>query len=105
MQTFGDMLRQLRAGVGRDTIDQLTVITEQLCCEYVSRRPEDLREDAHHQLEYVQRLLERPTRLSEHRDRRAWSLPDPVGLVTLGDSLFNLISACALLLDAGQQTV
>lgn len=28
-----------RTDVGRDTIDQLTVITEQLCCEYVSRPP------------------------------------------------------------------
>jgi transcriptional regulator with XRE-family HTH domain len=66
---FSDLLRKIhRTDVGRDTIDQLTVITEQLCCEYVSRRPEELREDAHHQLEYVQRLLEGPTRLSEHRD-------------------------------------
>ncbi len=66
---FSDLLRKIhRTDVGRDTIDQLTVITEQLCCEYVSRRPEELHEDAHHQLEYVQRLLEGPTRLSEHRD-------------------------------------
>jgi transcriptional regulator with XRE-family HTH domain len=66
---FSDLLRKIhRTDVGRDTIDQLTVITEQLCCEYVSRRPEELREDAHHQLEYIQRLLEGPTRLSEHRE-------------------------------------
>lgn len=66
---FSDLVRKIhRTDVGRDTIDQLTVITEQLCCEYVSRRPEELREDAHHQLEYVQRLLEGPTRLSEHRE-------------------------------------
>jgi transcriptional regulator with XRE-family HTH domain len=66
---FSDLMRKIhRTDVGRDTIDQLTVITEQLCCEYVSRRPEELREDAQHQLEYIQRLLEGPTRLSEHRE-------------------------------------
>jgi transcriptional regulator with XRE-family HTH domain len=73
---FSDLMRKIhRTDVGRDTIHQLTVITEQLCCEYVSRRPEELREDAHHQLEYVQRLLAGPTRLSEHRDLLviAWS--------------------------------
>jgi transcriptional regulator with XRE-family HTH domain len=66
---FSDLMRKIhRTDVGRDTIDQLTVITEQLCCEYVSRPPEELREDAHHQLEYVQRLLEGSTRLGEHRE-------------------------------------
>ncbi|MGH3833656.1 MAG: helix-turn-helix domain-containing protein [Pseudonocardiaceae bacterium] len=66
---FSDLIRKIhRTDVGRDTIDQLTVITEQLCCEYVSRRPEELREDARYQIEYIQRLLEGPTRLSEHRE-------------------------------------
>lgn len=66
---FSDLLRKIhRTDVGRDTIDHLTVITEQLCCEYVARRPEELREDAHHQLEYVQRLFAGPTRLNEHRE-------------------------------------
>lgn len=73
MQTFGDTLRRLRmskihrAGVGRDTIDQLNVITEQLCCEY-SGPPDELRDDARHQLDYVQRLLRGPTRLGQHRE-------------------------------------
>jgi transcriptional regulator with XRE-family HTH domain len=66
---FSDLMRKIhRTDVGPDTIDQLTVITEQLCCEYVSRPPDELRDDAHDQLEYVQRLLEGPTRLSEHRE-------------------------------------
>jgi DNA-binding XRE family transcriptional regulator len=66
---FSDLMRKIhRTDVGRDTIDQLTVITEQLCCEYVTRPAEDLRIDAHHQLEYVQRLLEGPTRLADHRE-------------------------------------
>jgi transcriptional regulator with XRE-family HTH domain len=52
--------------IGRDTIDQLTVITEQLCCEYASRPADKLRADAHHLLEYVQQLLQSPTRLAEH---------------------------------------
>jgi transcriptional regulator with XRE-family HTH domain len=66
---FSDLMRKIhRTDVGSDTIDQLTVITEQLCCEYVSRPPEELRDDAHHQLDYVQHLLEGPTRLGEHRE-------------------------------------
>lgn len=66
---FSDLIRKIhRTDVGRDTIDQLTVITEQLCCEYVSRPADELRADAHHQLEYVQQLLEGPTRLAEHRE-------------------------------------
>ena len=66
---FSDLIRKIhRTDVGRDTIDQLTVITEQLCCEYVSRPADELRADAHHQLEYVQQLLQGPTRLSEHRE-------------------------------------
>lgn len=66
---FSDLIRKIhRTDVGRDTIDQLNVITEQLCCEYVSRPPDELRVDAHHQLEYVQQLLQGPTRLGEHRE-------------------------------------
>jgi transcriptional regulator with XRE-family HTH domain len=66
---FSDLMRKIhRTDVGRDTIDQLNVITEQLCCEYVTRPPEDVRADAHYQLEYVQRLLEGPTRLTDHRE-------------------------------------
>jgi transcriptional regulator with XRE-family HTH domain len=66
---FSDLIRKIhRTDVGRDTIDQLNVITEQLCCEYVSRPADELRADAHHQLEYVQQLLQGPTRLAEHRE-------------------------------------
>jgi DNA-binding XRE family transcriptional regulator len=66
---FSDLIRKIhRTDVGRDTIDQLNVITEQLCCEYVSRPADELRADAHYQLEYVQQLLDGPTRLAEHRE-------------------------------------
>jgi transcriptional regulator with XRE-family HTH domain len=66
---FSDLIRKIhRTDVGRDTIDHLTVITEQLCCEYVSRPADELRADTHHQLEYVQQLLQGPTRLAEHRE-------------------------------------
>jgi transcriptional regulator with XRE-family HTH domain len=66
---FSDLMRKIhRTDVGRDTIDQLNVITEQLCCEYVTRPAEEVRADAHYQLEYVQRLLEGPTRLADHRE-------------------------------------
>ncbi|MGH3976859.1 MAG: helix-turn-helix domain-containing protein [Pseudonocardiaceae bacterium] len=88
METFGNALRRLRVqtglkpgelanwrqsqisrtDIGRDTIDQLNVITEQLCCEYGSRPADELRQDAHHQLTYVQQLLQGPTRLAEHRE-------------------------------------
>lgn len=66
---FSDLLRKIhRTDVGSETIEQLRVITEQLCCEYVSRPAEDLRADAHRQLEYVERLISGPTTLSEHRE-------------------------------------
>jgi tetratricopeptide (TPR) repeat protein len=62
-------MRQIhRTDVGRDTIEQLTVITEQLCCDYVARPAAELREDAQRQLEYVARLLNSPTSLREHRE-------------------------------------
>jgi transcriptional regulator with XRE-family HTH domain len=66
---FSDLIRKIhRTEVGRDTIEQLTVDTEQLCCEYVSRPAEELRADAHDQLEYVEQLLHGRTRLGEHRE-------------------------------------
>ncbi|HET9253591.1 MAG TPA: helix-turn-helix transcriptional regulator [Pseudonocardiaceae bacterium] len=66
---FSDIIRKIhRTEVGRDTIEQLIVDTEQLCCEYVSRPAAELRADAHHQLEYVEQLLQGPTRLGEHRE-------------------------------------
>jgi transcriptional regulator with XRE-family HTH domain len=66
---FSDLMRKIhRTDVGRDTIEQLKVITEQLCCEYVSRPAADLRTDAQQQLEYVERLLGGPTSLTEHRE-------------------------------------
>ncbi|WP_245787102.1 helix-turn-helix domain-containing protein [Amycolatopsis saalfeldensis] len=66
---FSDLLRKIhRTDVGSETIDQLKIITEQLCCEYVSRPAEDLRADAHRQLEYVERLISGPTTLAEHRE-------------------------------------
>jgi transcriptional regulator with XRE-family HTH domain len=57
-----------RTDVGSDTVEQLNVAVEQLCCEYVSCSPQDLRDDAHHQLDYVQRLVAGSTTLKEQRD-------------------------------------
>lgn len=66
---FSDLLRRIhQTRVGSETIDQLQVVTEQLCCEYVSRPASHLRADAHQQLEYVERLLAGPTTLAEHRE-------------------------------------
>jgi hypothetical protein len=64
VETFGDTLRRLRT----QACLTLTVITQQLCCEYVSRPADELRMDAHHQLQYVQQLLQGPTRLGAHRE-------------------------------------
>jgi len=65
---FSDLMRQIhRTNVGRETIESLHVITEQLCCEYVSW-PADLRADAHRQLEYVNQLLSGSITLAEHRE-------------------------------------
>lgn len=66
---ISDIMRQIhRTDVGRETIDQLTVMTEELCCEYAWRNADDLRRDAQKQLEYVGQLLSGPTRLHEHRE-------------------------------------
>ncbi|WP_344621278.1 helix-turn-helix transcriptional regulator [Actinosynnema pretiosum] len=66
---ISDIMRQIhRTDVGGETIDQLTAITEELCCEYAWRNAEDLRRDAQAQLEYVGRLLSGPSTLREHRD-------------------------------------
>ncbi len=51
-----------------DTIEQLTVSTEQLCCDYSSRPVDELRAGARHQLASVQQLLQGPTRPAEHRE-------------------------------------
>jgi tetratricopeptide (TPR) repeat protein len=64
-----DLTRKIHCtGIGRDTIEALTVTTEQLCCEYPFRPAGELRADARYQLEYVQQLLQGPTRLAEHRE-------------------------------------
>ncbi|GAA1332402.1 helix-turn-helix domain-containing protein [Saccharothrix algeriensis] len=66
---ISDLMRQIhRTDVGHETIDQLSVITEELCCEYAWRNADDLRRDAQMQLEYVGQLLNGPTTLHEHRE-------------------------------------
>lgn len=66
---ISDLMRQIhRTDVGHETIDQLSVITEELCCEYAWRNADDLRRDAQMQLEYVGQLLNGPTTLREHRE-------------------------------------
>jgi hypothetical protein len=64
----GKRSRISRTNVGRDTIDQLNITTEQLCCEYGSRPADELRQDAHHQLKYVRQLRQGPTRLGERHE-------------------------------------
>ncbi|RKT53062.1 helix-turn-helix domain-containing protein [Saccharothrix australiensis] len=66
---ISDVMRQIhRSDVGHETIDQLSVMTEELCCEYAWRNADDLRRDAQQQLEYVGQLLNGPTTLREHRE-------------------------------------
>lgn len=66
---ISDIVRQIhRTDIGSETIDQLHVITEELCCEYAWRNAADLRRDAQMQLEYVGQLLNGPSTLREHRE-------------------------------------
>ncbi len=66
---ISDIVRQIhRTDIGSETIDQLHVITEELCCEYAWRNATDLRRDAQLQLEYVGQLLNGPSTLREHRE-------------------------------------
>ncbi|MFD9736677.1 helix-turn-helix domain-containing protein [Umezawaea sp. NPDC059074] len=66
---ISDIVRQIhRTDIGSETIDQLHVITEELCCEYAWRNAADLRRDAQLQLEYVGQLLNGPSTLREHRE-------------------------------------
>lgn len=58
----------LRTDVGTDTVEQLEVVVEQLCCEYAWGDPEALRNDAINWLRYISQLLDRPVKLRDHRD-------------------------------------
>ncbi|ONI77347.1 transcriptional regulator [Actinosynnema sp. ALI-1.44] len=64
-----ELLRRMRrTDVGKETVEQLEVVVEQLCCEYAWRDPEELRSDAKSWLQYVSQLLEGPVTLRDHRD-------------------------------------
>jgi transcriptional regulator with XRE-family HTH domain len=57
-----------RTDVGKETIEQLELVTEQLCCEYAWRDAADLRKDARHWLQYISKLVAGRCTLREHRD-------------------------------------
>jgi helix-turn-helix protein len=64
-----ELLRRMRrTDVGKETIEQLEVVVEQLCCEYAWRDPEELRRDAKSWLQYISQLLDGPCTLRDHRD-------------------------------------
>jgi transcriptional regulator with XRE-family HTH domain len=57
-----------RTDVGKETIEQLELVTEQLCCEYAWRDASELRTDAQTWLRYISKLVEGRCTLREHRD-------------------------------------
>lgn len=57
-----------RTDVGKETIEQLELVTEQLCCEYAWRDPVELRNDTQHWLRQITKLIEGRCTLREHRD-------------------------------------
>jgi hypothetical protein len=71
-RTHGSTVRPLRkmrrTDVGKETIEQLEVVVEQLCCEYAWRDPDELRRDAKSWLQYISQLLDGPCTLRDHRD-------------------------------------
>jgi transcriptional regulator with XRE-family HTH domain len=57
-----------RTDVGKETIDQLELVTEQLCCEYAWRDAAELRNDTQIWLSKITKLVEGRCTLREHRD-------------------------------------
>lgn len=53
---------------GRETIERLELVTEQLCCEYAWRDAGELRADVIHRLKYISKLMAGRRTLSERRD-------------------------------------
>ncbi|WP_030107406.1 helix-turn-helix domain-containing protein [Actinoalloteichus caeruleus] len=66
---LSDVVRRLHnTDVGSQTLEQMQLVTEQLCCEYAWRGARELHRETMQWLEYSAQLLERPTTLREHRD-------------------------------------
>lgn len=64
-----DVMRRLhRTSVGAETVEQVEIATEELCCEYAWRDADELRAEARHYLRYISRLLDGACTLREHRD-------------------------------------
>ncbi|WP_211215344.1 XRE family transcriptional regulator, partial [Actinoalloteichus spitiensis] len=66
---LSEVVRHLHnSDVGSQTLEQMQLVTEQLCCEYAWRDARELHRETMYWLEYSAHLLERPTTLREHRD-------------------------------------
>ncbi|MEC3976219.1 helix-turn-helix domain-containing protein [Amycolatopsis sp. H20-H5] len=64
-----DVIRRLyRSDVGSETLEQLHMVTEDLCCEYAWRDGDELKADANHWLQYISGLLTGSCTLKEHRE-------------------------------------
>lgn len=66
---MADVMRRLyRTDVGAETIEQLHMVCEELCCEYAWRNADELKADANHWLQYISGLLAGSCTLKEHRE-------------------------------------
>lgn len=64
-----DLMRRLhRTDVGAETIEQLHIVSEELCCEYAWRDADELKADANRWLHYISNLLDGSCTLKEHRE-------------------------------------
>lgn len=74
-----ELVQRIKASsVDNHTIDALSLTVEQLCCEYVSRPPEELMSETRTWLHHVQGLLDERLSFAQHRD-----ILDAAGWLTL----------------------
>ncbi|WP_245572461.1 helix-turn-helix domain-containing protein [Actinokineospora enzanensis] len=66
---WDELVRRLgRSDVGARTVEQLQIVTEDLCCEYAWREPTQLKADARRCLRGISNLLAGACTLGEHRE-------------------------------------
>lgn len=69
MTPWDELVRKLnRSEVGTSTLEQLQIVTEELCCEYAWRDANALKADARQCLQGISALLSGPCTLREHRE-------------------------------------
>ncbi|WP_051386227.1 hypothetical protein [Actinokineospora inagensis] len=64
-----ELMRRLHhSALGPETIEQVSLAVEGLCCDYAWRSPHDLLAEARAQLDYLSTHLNGPCTLTQHRD-------------------------------------